>query len=92
MALLMIFWTDHDLSGWGWVTMVTGMVVFWVLLIALLVMVARGLNRPADAAHGPRLSPEQLLAERFARGDIEEAEYRRRLATLTGSDRVAPTP
>ena len=88
----MMFWTDHNLSGWSWVAMVTGMVVFWGLLIALLVMLARGLNRPADQAYGPRLPPEQLLAERFARGDIEEEEYRRRLATLTGSDRVGPTP
>ena len=88
----MMFWTDHDLSGWGWVAMVSGMVVFWGLLIAVVVVLARGLNRPADQAYGPRLSPEQLLAERFARGEIEEEEYRRRLATLTGSDRVAPTP
>jgi putative membrane protein len=92
MGLPMMFWTDHDLSGWGWVAMVSGMVVFGGLLITLLVMLARWLNRPADQAYGPRLSPERLLAERFARGDIEEEEYRRRLATLTGSDRVAPTP
>jgi putative membrane protein len=26
--------------------------------------------------------PEQVLAERFARGEIEEAEYARRLSTL----------
>ena len=88
----MMFWTDHDVTGWGWVAMVTGMVVFWGLLIALLVVLARGLNRPADQAYGARLSPEQLLAERFARGDIDEEEYRLRLSTLTGSYRVAPTP
>jgi putative membrane protein len=88
----MMFWTDHDLSGWGWVAMVTGMVVFWGLLIALAVILVRGLNRPADHAHGPRPSPDQLLGERFARGEIDEEEYRRRLAALTGSDRVTPTP
>jgi putative membrane protein len=88
----MMFWTDHDLSGWGWVAMVTGMVVFWGLLIALAVILVRGLNRPADLAHGPRPSPEQLLGERFARGEIDEEEYRRRLAALTGSDRVTPAP
>jgi putative membrane protein len=88
----MMFWTDHDLSGWGWVAMVTGMVVFWGLLIALAVILVRGLNRPADRAHGLRSSPEQLLGERFARGEIDEEEYRRRLAALTGSDRVTPTP
>lgn len=30
-------------------------------------------------------SPEQLLAERFARGDIDEEEYQRRLAALRSS-------
>jgi uncharacterized membrane protein len=28
------------------------------------------------------VDPEQMLAERFARGEIEEAEYARRLSTL----------
>jgi putative membrane protein len=30
-------------------------------------------------------TPEQLLAERFARGEIDEDEYRRRLDTLRGT-------
>ena len=88
----MMFWTDHDLTGWGWVTMVTGMVVFWGLLIALAMILVRALNRPADTAPGPRPSPEQLLGERFARGEIDEEEYRRRRAALTGTDRTAPMP
>jgi putative membrane protein len=90
----MMFWTDHDLGGWGWgwVAMVTGMVVFWGLLIALAVILVRALNRPTEQAHGPRPSPEQLLGERFARGEIDEEEYRRRLAALTGSNRVTPAP
>ena len=88
----MMFWTDHDLSGWGWVAMVTGMVVFWGLLIALAVILVRALSRSADTAPGPRPSPEQLLGERLARGEIDEEEYRRRRAALAGSDRATPTP
>ena len=38
----------------------------------------RGL-RPAV---GPRSSPESTLAERFAKGDIDETEYRARLEVL----------
>jgi putative membrane protein len=87
----MMFWTDHDLTGWGWVAMTVGMAVFWGLLIALAVVLVRGLNRPADHS-GQRPSPERVLAERFARGEIDEDEYRRRLATLTGTDRTAPMP
>ena len=63
-----------------------------VLLITLAVVLVRGLNRPAGPADGPRPSPERLLAERFARGEIDEDEYRRRLATLTGADRTTPMP
>jgi putative membrane protein len=92
MGFPMMFWTDHDLSGWGWVAMVTGMLIFWGLLIALAVILVRALNRPTEQAHGPRPSPEQLLGERFARGEIDEEEYRRRLAALTGSNRVTPAP
>ena len=88
----MMFWTDQYLSGWGWVAIVTSMVVFWGLMIALAVILVRGLRRSADAPPERRPSPEQLLGERFARGEIDEEEYRRRRAALTGSDRVTPTP
>jgi putative membrane protein len=86
----MMFYTDHYLTGWGWVAMAIGMVVFWGLLIVLAVALVRGFNRPAGGADASRPSPERLLAERFARGEIDEDEYRRRLATLTGTDRTAP--
>ena len=39
---------------------------------------------------GPRpASAEQVLAERFARGEIDDEEYRQRLATLRGADAAA---
>ena len=44
----------------------------------LLVRVARQSERPLTPS-----TPEQLLAERYARGDIDEEEYRQRLGTLT---------
>lgn len=40
---------------------------------------------PSTGAPGPRSGPEQILAERYARGEIDEEEYERRLATLRGS-------
>ena len=69
---------DH-MSGWGWVGMTLSTVLFVGLLVVgglLLVRAARQQERPTPS------SPEQLLAERFARGDIDEEEYRRRLTTL----------
>ncbi|MFI9201609.1 SHOCT domain-containing protein [Streptomyces sp. NPDC053048] len=40
----------------------------------------------------PPSSPEQILAERYARGEIDEEEYQRRLATLRGSPPGPPEP
>jgi putative membrane protein len=87
----MMFWPGHDLSGWGWAVMTIGMLVFWALLIAGGVLLVRALDRSSGAAAGSaRSSPEDVLAERFARGDIDEEEYRRRLLVL--SDHRSPLP
>lgn len=83
-----MFWYDHDLSGWGWFAMSVSMVLFWALIITIGVLLFRALARP-DTSQAPqsgtpthRPTPEQLLAERFARGEIDEDEYRRRLTVL----------
>ncbi|WP_198359503.1 SHOCT domain-containing protein [Streptomyces fildesensis] len=82
----MMFWHDHDVSGWGWLSMSAGMILFWALIITAVLLFFRTRNRDPEQPHisaGP--SPEQLLAERFARGDIDEDEYQRRLAALRSS-------
>lgn len=85
----MMFWFDHDVSGWGWFAMSAGMVLFWALVITGAVLLFRALNRPHE--HTPASpSPEQLLAERLARGEISEEEYQLRLAALRRSS--PPTP
>ena len=33
----MMFWSDHDMSGWGYAGMAIGMVLFWVLIIVAIV-------------------------------------------------------
>jgi putative membrane protein len=81
-----MFWYDHDLSGWGWVGMTIGMVLFWGLVITAIVLLVRGVvRREQPTAAAPPADAEQLLAERFARGEIDEAEYRDRLAALRGA-------
>ncbi|MFE6828490.1 SHOCT domain-containing protein [Streptomyces sp. NPDC057690] len=86
-----MFWYGHDPSGWGWFVMSVGMIFFWAVLIALGVLLFRALSRPPDAGAttGPAQHEpvaERLLAERFARGEIEEDEYRRRLTVLRAGD------
>ncbi len=88
----MMFWYGHHMSGWGWFGASFGMIVFWGLGIAAFVLFLRALDRSQPS--GPRApwapptsaSPEQLLAERFARGEIDEEEYRRRLQVLRTED------
>ncbi|MEW5810019.1 MAG: SHOCT domain-containing protein [Actinomycetota bacterium] len=86
----MMFWPDHDMSGWGYTAMAIVMVLFWLLVIAAIVALVRSgtggtQNRPARQAPPFVESPEQVLAARFARGDIDEAEYQQRLAVLRGT-------
>ncbi len=69
------------MSGWGYALMTVSMVLFWALIIlgviALVRYLARG-DRSGDQAAAPRATPEQVLAERFARGEIDEQDYLRR--------------
>ncbi|MFF4585395.1 SHOCT domain-containing protein [Streptomyces sp. NPDC001388] len=90
-----MLWYGHDPGGWGWFTMSVGMVLFWAALIACGVLLFRALSRPAGpgattGAAPPRTTPEQLLAERFARGEIDEDEYRRRLTVLRAGGEPRP--
>lgn len=91
----MMFWYGHGGGAWGWFAMSVGIVLFWALVITVGVLLFRALARsaPSGGEHtrwggdgAPRgASPEQILAERYARGEIEDEEYERRLATLRSS-------
>ena len=66
--------------------------IFWILVIGLIVTLIVTLNRRrwrhaggppwVNAAREGTKSAEATLAQRFAQGDIEEAEYRARLEVL----------
>ena len=82
----MMGWYDGDgghMSGWGWTATTIGSVLVLVLLGAIVVLLVRLGSRSADPPP-ERRSPEQLLGERFARGEIDEEEYRHRLDVLAG--------
>ena len=78
--------------GWpGWLLMTLATVAFWGLLITAIVWLFRGGSRAAQsiprgfATAAPRPDhPESILAQRFARGEIDEQEYRQRVAVLRG--------
>lgn len=87
----MMYWYGNGgMSGWGWALATIGMVVFWGVLITAGVALFRYLSRSPQqppATPGAPQSPEAILAERFARGEIDENEYRDRLAALHGGVR-----
>lgn len=76
-------WYGNDISGWGYALMTIGMLAFWGLVIGGVVLLVRKPDRSdsTDFLLTPRTS-HRILAERFARGEIDEDEYTGRLAAL----------
>ena len=74
-----MYWYDHGMNGWGYAFMALGALGFWTLVAIAAVALLRS---PAAGPHRPGPTPQQLLAERFARGEIDDDEYYRRLAVL----------
>jgi putative membrane protein len=75
----MMWWYGGGMPGWGQVIMLIGTVLFWVAIVGIAVA---ALRLPRSDRRG---DPEELLAERFARGEIDEPEYRARLDVLVGA-------
>lgn len=78
----MMYWYGAGMPGWGYLLMASSSLLFWGLLIVAGVALFRIGRRPLDLRHGARPMPEQILADRLARGEIDEDEYRRRLGAL----------
>lgn len=84
-------WDNGYGWGWGgWILMALVMVVFWALVITAIVLAIRylagGGTAPGRAGGTPQPPAggraEDLLAERYARGEIDDDEYRQRLALI----------
>lgn len=56
--------------------------LLWILLIVVTVLAVRALWSGKSDSHGSDKSPLDVLQERFARGDIDEAEYERKRKLL----------
>ncbi|MFE5586051.1 SHOCT domain-containing protein [Kitasatospora sp. NPDC056531] len=87
----MMYWNGMD--GWGIGLMTVAMVVFWALVAYAVVILVQQPGQTTrhslaastpTAAPGERPTPEQLLAERLARGEIDPDEYHTRLDALHG--------
>ncbi len=92
-----MYW--HDGMGFGgWWAMGIGLLLFWGIVIGGIVLIVRWAvgNRtpqggppvpppaPGPAAPPPVPDAHRILDERFARGEIDDEEYRRRRDLLRG--------
>ena len=72
--------------GWGgWILMTLVMVLFWAAVITALVLAVRyltGAGGHRNLGNSASTRAEDVLAERFARGEIDDDEYRKRLTLL----------
>jgi putative membrane protein len=79
----MMGWYGYQtLGGWAWlapVGMGLGMLIFWGLLIAVVVLLARSIARERDA---PSESARAVLDRRFAAGEITEEQYAKMRSVL----------
>lgn len=81
----MMYW-GNGMGTWGVLLMILGNALFWGLIIAGMVMLVRHLSRSEPVASvGRPPTAEQVLAERYARGDIDEDEYMRRMRVLSSA-------
>ena len=77
-------------DGWGWMGGGLMMLVFWGALVALVVFLMRGFgghhSHDGERRNGP--DAREILAERFARGEISEEEFEQRRGVLEGRPSV----
>jgi putative membrane protein len=86
---MMYPYADH-MSGWWYALGIISMILFWGVLIVAMAAAVRHLGRdrherlPAGPPAPPSRPPtaEEVLAERYARGEIDADEYRQHLETL----------
>jgi len=75
-------WMDH---GLGWFGMGFGMLLFWGVLILIVVLLVRWLvseqRKDPPPSHASALD---ILAQRYARGEIDRTEYEQKRRDLGG--------
>jgi putative membrane protein len=83
VVLAQVWDGDNHMGGGWWWFMGVGWLLFLAFLGFLAYLLVRHFTQSRDAQPG-RSSAEDLLAERLARGEIDEDEYRRRRDALRG--------
>jgi putative membrane protein len=79
-------WYGNGGWGWGaWIAMIMMMLVFWGAIAFIVVLVLRhGRSAPVREREEAGRDATRILDERFARGEIDEDDYRKRREVLRG--------
>jgi putative membrane protein len=77
------------MSGWGMLFMTFSTLLIVGLVVGGIVFAVRQTGTRAQPMP-PRADPRHILAERYARGEIDDEEYQRRLGTLRGGQPTRP--
>lgn len=75
-------WYGTGMSGWGIGLMVVDTILFWALVISGPVLLVRYMVSSAPPPPRVWANPRQVLAERYARGEVTDDEYVRRRKLL----------
>jgi putative membrane protein len=81
-----MMWPGWGMGGWSmaiWVFFGVVLTALVVVAVLALLRLAKGSGLPGQPATPS--SPEQLLAQRYARGEIDEDEYTQRRQVLQAS-------
>jgi putative membrane protein len=79
----MMDWGDS--GGWSWWWMLPTMTFMLVLIGSIMWGVVAFVRTTTSSAHPIRPTADDILNERFARGEIDASEYDERVAALHGA-------
>lgn len=72
-------------DGWGWSAMGGGlMLLFWIALVVVIVLVVRAVTDRAGSGSTAADNALGILRERFAKGEIDQAEFDEKRKALGG--------
>ncbi|MFI1583815.1 SHOCT domain-containing protein [Embleya sp. NPDC020630] len=73
----------YEDDGWTWVWGSVMMLLLIAAIVAVVWFLARGASHGRGPSEPAAPSATEVLAQRYARGEIDTDEYRERLAVLT---------
>lgn len=78
-------WHDQGGGAGWWILMLIGMILFWSLFAFAIVASVRYFSRGHHDGVVTQGSAIEILKTRFAKGEIDEADFKSRLALLEGT-------